>query len=126
MIEKEEKDVVYLKKYLTLLIISGGIFWIIIGTLLILITYLLITYVPLEYLASIDVDPFIINIVYILGGILLAIGIFHFPEIILLRLNKPIARFLGIILGLSQIWIFPIGTYVGFLIFNETRNYTFN
>ena len=124
MSETKKEDPMLLKNYLSKLLFSAGIFWIITGVLLFLISFLLTTFIYIEYLVTFGIPSFLIYIFYYIAIFMVVIGILHFFERAFLNSGKPIARLLGIFLGLLQIWIFPIGTFLGYLIFQETRNFS--
>ena len=125
MQENKIEDPILLKKYLGKLLFSAGIFWIITGILLLLVGFLLTTFIYIEYLVTFGIPSILIYIFYYIAGFKIIIGILHFFERALLKSQKKIGRPLGVILGLIQIWIFPIGTFLGYLIFSESRKYPF-
>jgi len=115
-----------LKKSFLLLIISSGILYLLVGVAgLVLMSYLL-TLTPIELTPAevLDLPATFSLVAEFFFGFILFLGLLSLVEAYALKRGWNKSRTLGKIIGILQIWLIPLGTFIGYLLITEKDSYT--
>ena len=114
-----------LKKSFLLLIISSGILYLLLGIAGLIIISYLVTLTPIELTPAevLDLPATLSLIIELFFGFMLFLGLLSLVEAIALKRGWSKSRTLGKIIGILQIWIIPLGTFIGYLLITEKDSY---
>ncbi|MHA1311846.1 MAG: hypothetical protein ACTSQO_13110 [Candidatus Helarchaeota archaeon] len=123
----DKKENKYRLNYLRNFILIFGIFYILLGIFFFLFITTINAFVPVEYITYLNEfvessNPFNFGIFFLftdVGLIFIMIGVLFLIEFMLIIFNISQFKFLGIIISILQIWLFPLGTFAGYLIISE-------
>jgi len=114
-----------LKKSFLLLIISSGILYLLMGAAGLIVMSYLLTLTPIELTPAevLDLPAILSLIMELFFGFILFLGLLSLVEAYALKRGWNKSRTLGKIIGMLQIWIVPLGTFIGYLLITEKDSY---
>jgi len=115
-----------LKKSFLLLIISSGIFYLLVGVAGLTAIFYLGTFSPMESAPAeaLGLTTMALVAIKLFFGFILFLGILSQIEACALMRGWNKSRTLGKTIGILQIWLIPLGTFIGYLLITEKDSYT--
>ncbi|MHA1269407.1 MAG: hypothetical protein ACTSPY_06420 [Candidatus Helarchaeota archaeon] len=115
------------RNYFKNFILIFGIFYLLLGIMILLFIMFLIAFIPVEYITYLNeffsrISPFnldLFTIIDMFGIFFIILGILFIFESFLINFRIKFWVILGIVLSTLQIWVFPLGTFVGYIIYSE-------
>ena len=115
-----------LKKSFLLLVISSGILYLSLGIAGLIVMSYLLTLTPVELTPAevLDLPTTLSLVMELFFGFTLFLGLLSLVEAYALKRGWNKNRTLGKIIGILQIWLIPLGTFIGYLLITEKDSYT--
>jgi len=114
-----------LKKSFLLLLISSGVLYLLVGIAGLIVIAFLAAASPVELVSAelLGLTTTAILVLNLFFSFLLFLGLLSLVEAIALKREWNKSRTLGKIIGILQIWIIPLGTFIGYLLITEKDGY---